>query len=112
LEWTTHPAIERMLARKRWWAQRAILIVLIVVAMFVLRPYLLAPLRAGAGLVLGTIYLLAYLFAVVMLPLMFFVLMKFAYSVFARPFVRAWHINRIRNKRYMKEVIRRGRMEE
>jgi hypothetical protein len=26
--------------------------------------------------------------------------------------VRAWHINRIRNKRYMKEVIRRGRMEE
>ena len=101
-----------MLTRKRWWAQRAILLVLIVVAMFVLRPYLAAALGAGAGLVLGPIYLLAYLFAVVMLPLIFFVLMKFAYSVFARPFVRAWHINRIRNKRYMKEVIRRGRMEE
>jgi hypothetical protein len=101
-----------MLARKRWWAQRAVLLILIVVAVFVLHPYLAAAMGAGAGLVLGTVYLLAYLFAVVMLPLMFFVLMKFAYSVFARPFVRAWHINRIRNKRYMKEVIHRGRMEE
>ena len=112
MEWTTPPVIERILAHKRWWAQRAVLLVLIVVVMFVLRPYLSAALGAGAGLVLGTIYLLAYLFAVVMLPLIFFTLMKFAYSVFARPFVRAWHINRIRNKRYMKEVIRRGRTKD
>jgi hypothetical protein len=101
-----------MLARKRWWAQRALLLVLIVVAMFALRPYLASALGAGAGLVLGTIYLLAYLFAVVMLPLIFFTLMRFAYSVFARPFVRAWHINRIRNRRYMKEVIGRSRTED
>jgi hypothetical protein len=101
-----------MLARKRWWAQRAILLVLVVVAVFVLRPYLASALGAGAGVALGVVYLLAYLFAVVMLPLMFFTLIRFAYSVFARPFVRAWHINRIRNRRYMKEVIRRSRTEE
>ena len=112
LEWTTFPVTERIPGRKRLWIQRAVLLVLIVVVMFVLRPYLSAALGAGAGLVLGTVYLLAYLFAVVMLPLIFFTLMKFAYSVFARPFVRAWHINRIRNKRYMKEVIRRGRTED
>jgi membrane protein implicated in regulation of membrane protease activity len=112
LEWTTHPVIERILAHKRWWAQRAILLVLIVVAVFVLRPYLASALGAGAGLALGAVYFLAYLFAVVMLPLMVFTLMRFAYSVFARPFVRAWHINRIRNKRYMKEVIGRSRTED
>jgi hypothetical protein len=54
------------------------------------------------------VYVLAYLFAVVMLPLMFYALMRFAYSVFLRPYLRAWHINRIRNNRYMKDVIRRG----
>lgn len=101
-----------MLARKRWWAQRVILIVLILVTMFMLRPYLASALGAGVGVALGAVYLLAYLFAVVMLPLMFFALIRFAYSVFARPFVRAWHINRIRNRRYMKEVIRRGRTED
>ena len=109
MERATHRAIEQMLARKRWWAQRAILLVLIVVTVFVLRPYLASALGAGAGLALGAVYLLAYLFAVVMLPLMFFTLMRFAYSVFARPFVRAWHINRIRNKRQLREVMQRGR---
>ena len=64
------------------------------------------------GVALAVVYVLAYLFAVVMLPLMFFALMKFAYSVFLRPYVRAWHINRIRNARHLKEVIRRGRREE
>ncbi len=88
------------------------LVFLILVAAFVLRPYLASALGAGAGLALGAVYLLAYLFAVVMLPLMFFTLVRFAYSVFARPFVRAWHINRIRNKRYMKEVVGRSRTEE
>jgi hypothetical protein len=43
-----------------------------------------------------------------MLPLMFFALMRFAYSIFLRPYMRAWHINRIRNARYMKDVIRRS----
>ena len=67
-----------------------------------------SALRAGAGIAAGTIYVLAYLFAVVMLPLMFFALMRFAYSLFLRPYLRAWHINRIRNARYLKEVIRRS----
>jgi hypothetical protein len=44
-----------------------------------------------------------------MLPLMFYALLRFAYSVFLRPYLRVWHINRIRNTRYMKDVIRRGK---
>jgi hypothetical protein len=67
-----------------------------------------SALRAGAGFAAGILYVLAYLFAVVMLPLMFFALMRFAYSLFLRPYLRVWHINRIRNARYMKEVLQRS----
>ena len=68
-----------------------------------------SALATGAGLAADIVYVLAYLFAVVMLPLMFYALVRFAYSVFLRPYLRAWHINRIRNARYMKEVISRGK---
>lgn len=98
--------------RKRQLAQRVTLLVLILIAAFVLRSQLAAAISSGTGIALGAFYLLAYLFAVVMLPLIFFTLMKFAYSVFLRPFVRVWHINRIRNKRQLKEVLQRGREEE
>ena len=67
-----------------------------------------SALRAGAGVAATAVYVLAYLFAVVMLPLIFYALMRFAYSVFLRPYLRVWRINRIRNDRYMKDVIRRG----
>lgn len=112
MEQATHPAIERMLARKRRLAQRVTLLVLILVAAFLLRSHLAGALNTGAGIAVGAVNLLAYLFAVVMLPLIFFTLMKFAYSVFMRPFVRVWHIHRIRNKRQLKEVLQRGREEE
>ena len=74
-----------------------------------LSPFLFSALRAGVGIAAGAVYVLAYLFAVVMLPLMFYALMRFAYSLFLRPYLRAWHINRIRNARYLRDVIRRGR---
>ena len=82
---------------------------LVLLAAFAFIPILRSALRAGIGIAEGAVYILAYLFAVVMLPLMFFVLMRFAYSVFLRPYIRVWRINRIRNARYMKDVIRRGR---
>jgi hypothetical protein len=79
-----------------------------VLAVFAFIPMLRSALRAGAGVAATAVYVLAYLFAVVMLPLMFYALMRFAYSVFLRPYLRVWRINRIRNDRYMKDVIRRG----
>jgi hypothetical protein len=81
---------------------------LILLAAFAFIPMLRSALRSGAGIAAGIIDILAYLFAVVMLPLMFYALMRFAYSVFLRPYLRAWHINRIRNARYMKDVIQRS----
>jgi len=90
----------------------AVIFVMILLAAFAFVPMLRSALRAGVGVAAGIVYILAYLFAVVMLPLMFYALMRFAYSVFLRPYIRVWRINRIRNARYMKELVRRGRREE
>jgi hypothetical protein len=104
--------IELVPPRKRRFQHRLLLLALVLLAAFALSPLLRAALRAGIGVALAVVYVLAYLFAVVMLPLMFFALMRFAYSLFFRPYLRAWHINRIRNARYLKEVIRRGQRDK
>lgn len=101
--------IELVPPRKKRLSTRAVILALILLAAFAFSPMLRSALRAGVGVAAGAVYVLAYLFAVVMLPLMFYALMRFAYSVFLRPYLRAWHINRIRNARYMKDVIQRGK---
>jgi hypothetical protein len=95
--------------RRQIWLRRIVLIGLALAAAYRLFPFLASGLRAGAGVVLSLVYLIAYLFAVAVLPLIAFALLKFAYSVFARPYVRLWRIQRIRNARYLKEAIKRGR---
>ena len=100
--------IELVPPRKKRLTPKAAVLVLILLTALAFIPMLRSALRAGVGVAAATVYVLAYLFAVVMLPLMFFALARFAYSVFLRPYLRAWHINRIRNARYMKDVIQRG----
>ena len=101
--------LELVPPRKKRLKPWAVILMLILVAAFALVPMLRSALRTGIGIAEGAVYILAYLFAVVMLPLMFYALIRFAYSVFLRPYLRVWRINRIRNARYMKDVIRRGR---
>ena len=93
--------------QNRW--SNWILLGLVLLAIVLFSPMLSGLLGGGVGLALGAIYLLAYLFAIIALPLMFFALLRFGYTVFARPYVRLWHIRRIRNARYLKEVLKRGR---
>jgi hypothetical protein len=100
--------LELVPPRKKRLKPWAVVLPLVLLAALAFIPVLRSALRAGAGIAAGIIYVLAYLFAVVMLPLMFYALMRFAYSVFLRPYIRVWRINRIRNARYMKDVIRRG----
>jgi hypothetical protein len=104
--------LELVPPRKKRLRPQAVILVLVLLAAFALVPMLRAALRTGIGIAEGAVYILAYLFAVVMLPLMFYALIRFAYSVFLRPYLRAWHINRIRNARYMKDVIRRSQRKE
>jgi hypothetical protein len=101
--------IELAPPRKKQLSPRTVVLALVLLAAFAFIPMLRSALRSGVGVAADVVYVLAYLFAVVMLPLMFYALMRFAYSVFLRPYLRAWHINRIRNNRYMKDVIRRGK---
>jgi len=109
LDWVCLLPLELVPPRKKGLKPQAVILVLILLAAFALVPMLRSALSAGVGVALAAVYILAYLFAVVMLPLMFYALIRFAYSVFLRPYVRAWHINRIRNARHMNDVIRRGR---
>lgn len=104
-----HLPIELVPARKKGLKPRAVILVLVLLAVFALSPILRSALGAGVGVAVAAVYILAYLFAVVVLPLIFFSLARFAYSLFLRPYVRVWHINRIRNARHLKEVMRRGR---
>jgi hypothetical protein len=101
--------IELVPPRKKRLSPGAVILALILLTAFTFIPMLRSALRSGVGIFAGIVYVLAYLFAVVMLPLMFFAIMRFGYSLFLRPYLRAWHINRIRNARYMKDVIRRSR---
>ena len=101
--------LELVPPRKKRLKPWAVILPLVLLAAFALVPMLRSALRTGIGIAEGAVYILAYLFAVVMLPLMFFALMRFAYLVFLRPYIRVWRINRIRNARYMKDVVRRGR---
>ena len=101
--------IELVPPRKKRLSPRTVIFALVVLAAFAFIPVLRSALRTGVGVAATAVYVLAYLFAVVMLPLMFFALARFGYSVFLRPYLRVWRINRIRNARYMKDVIRRGK---
>ena len=58
--------------RKKPLSPRPVILVLIVLAAFAFIPVLRSALRAGVGVAATAIYVLAYLFAVVMLPLMFY----------------------------------------
>jgi hypothetical protein len=91
------------------WALRIVLILGALLAAYLLFPYLTAALHEGLGLVSSALLLLAYLFALVALPLGCFALFKFVYSVFARPYLRLRRIQRIRERRYLHEAIKRGR---
>ena len=97
-----------------WWraqtrGQRIVLLVLVMAALVLFVPRIYEIFASDLGLALVPIYLLAYLFALIALPLMLFALLKFVYSVFARPYLRLFRLRRYRNNKYLKEAMKRGR---
>jgi hypothetical protein len=93
---------------KSWRKWLAALFVIALAAYF-FHPLAGGALRAGTGLVAGIIDAAAYLFTIVVLPLGALWLLFFIYSLFLRPWLRAWRINRIRNARALQEALDRGR---
>lgn len=96
-----------------WWrnqlvGQRVALLGLIGIALVLFVLHMASAWGPNIGLPLTPVYLLAYLFMIVALPLMLFVLLKFVYSVFARPYLRLWRLRRFRDGKYLREAIKRG----
>jgi len=98
-----------MRSKKQTWMLPAAFLLLMLVAGFFLYPYLTSALRAGVSAVMVVLSVLAYLLAAIALPLGLFALLKFGYSVFARPYIRLRRIERIRQQRYLREAVNRGR---
>lgn len=74
-------------------------------AIYLFLPTLLKALGAGVGAILTV---LASILAICILPAFVIWFFGFVYW-FAKPYVRAWHINHIRNNRLLKEAADRGR---
>ncbi len=54
-------------------------------------------------------YLLAFLVPIIALPLVLFVLLRFGYRLFARPYLRLLRMRRYRNNRDLRDAANRGR---
>jgi|SRR6516164_5047034 hypothetical protein len=63
----------------------------------------------GLGLLLVVLFALGYLVFVVGMPFFAWIIGEAGYKVFLKPYVRAWRINRIRNARYLREALERGK---
>jgi hypothetical protein len=95
-----------------WWrsqtrGQRVAFLGLMGIALVLFVPRMSWVLDSDVSVVLIPVYLLAYLFAIIALPLMLFALLKFVYSVFIRPYLRLWRLRRFQNNKYLREAVRR-----
>jgi hypothetical protein len=91
------------------WLQRLAMVAAVLAVLYLLRNWASAAFETGAGLLLAVVYLAAYIFLAIALPLTFITLIKFVYSLWGRIYFRAWHIRRIRNARQLREAVERGR---
>ena len=63
----------------------------------------------GAGVFLLILMVLGYLIFAFSMPFFAWIMGEAGYKVFLKPYVRAWRINRIRNARYLREALQRGK---
>lgn len=97
-----------MTLHKKPWPRRLAFLALAAFLAYETLPYFENLAGAGAGLSLALLYLLAFVLMLVAVPLTAVWLFSFIYSVVAKPYVRAWRINRIRNARDLKEASERS----
>ena len=75
--------------------------------------WLLLPVVAGlVGLSISVIALIGWVILFGGLPFLVWILAESVYRTFLKAYVRAWHISRIRDARYMREARERSRKED
>jgi hypothetical protein len=92
--------------RKARWKQIVILF-LVLIVVFLLLPLLAQLLGFAVGLSFLAVEIIGILIFVVGIPLFFLVMSEAGYRVFLRPFMRALHIRKIRNRRLLFEAATR-----
>jgi hypothetical protein len=88
--------------------QRLAFAVIAALLVYLTLPYFAEPIRAGVSVSLIVLYVLAFVLMIIVIPSTTLWLFSFAYSVVAKPYVRAWRISRIRNARELKEASERN----
>ena len=88
------------------WSKRAAFLVLTAAAAYMFLPALLKALEAGVGAI---VTVLACILGICILPAFAMWFFGFVYW-FVKPYLRAWHINHIRNNRLLKEAADRGKI--
>jgi hypothetical protein len=89
------------------WSQRFAFAAIAALLIYATLPYFAETVRAGVSVSLIFLYIAAFLLMLLVIPWTTLWLFSFAYSVVAKPYVRAWRINRIRNARELKEASER-----
>jgi hypothetical protein len=78
------------------------------VLLFLLR-FLTQVVGLGLGIALALILVLGYVIFLIGIPFFIWIMAESMYRVLFKPYVRAWHINHIRNSRLLREAAaRRG----
>lgn len=91
-------------ATKLWLKRAAIVLAAITFFVLVIPRFMGATLGFGISAVamFGSIAILAGL------PFLAWIVFGAGYKIFLKPYVRAWHINRIRNQRDLREATNRN----
>jgi hypothetical protein len=94
------------------WLKRLAISAFVAFLVWLLLPQLTELLGLALGLSISVIALIGYLMLFVGLPFAVWIFAEPIYRVFLKAHVRAWHINRIRNARYLKQAAERGSEED
>lgn len=82
------------------------------VLLWLLLPWMAGLLGFAFSLSISAIALIGWVILFVGLPFAVWILAESIYRVFLKAYVRAWHINRIRDARYLKEAAERSDIED
>ena len=97
-----------MIAALRTWPKRIAFVLLIAVVSWVSLPLIGSIIGVGVGLSFLIIQLLGIAILFVGMPLFFLIIGEAGYKIFLKPYIRVWRINRIRNRRLMREAVDRS----
>lgn len=97
-------------AAKSWLKRVLIILAAVVLLLFLMQ---IVPALAGTGIdfTVSLLEILGFVLLFVGLPFLFWIIGGAAYRTLLKPYVRAYHIRQIRNARYLKEAVERGRTE-